>query len=351
MADGRVRLLYELHLTNVAPIPIEVVALDVYGDEGTVPLASYRGEALGKALVPAENVLVSVEPTDRGDKRGQIGEGHGAVIFIDLTLDGGVRVPMELRHRFTFDIKGNATLGRTINGLLVAVVRQPTAVLHAPLQGEGWIAFNALGAYDHRRAVAPVDGRMRTAQRFAIDWARLGPDGRLFHGDAKSNGNFYGYGAEVLAVADARVSDLRDSVPENVGATERSSRVVTVDSAVGNYLTLDLGSGRFALYAHLQPGSLKVKLGDHVNAGQVLARLGNSGNSDGPHLHFQLTDGNSPMASEGIPYELAVFTQLGVLGDQAAAVDKGQFWQPKAQEKPVVHRGEFPIDTAVVNFQ
>jgi hypothetical protein len=55
MADGRVRLLYELHLTNVAPIPIEVVALDVYGDEGTVPLASYRGEALGKALVPAEN--------------------------------------------------------------------------------------------------------------------------------------------------------------------------------------------------------------------------------------------------------------------------------------------------------
>lgn len=75
MVDGRVRLLYELHLTNVAPIPIEVVALDVYGDEGTVPLASYRGEALGKALVPAENVLVSVEPTDRGDKRGQIGDG------------------------------------------------------------------------------------------------------------------------------------------------------------------------------------------------------------------------------------------------------------------------------------
>ena len=99
IADGRTRLLYELHLTNVAPIPIEVVALDVYGDEGAVPLASYRGEALGKVLVPAENVLVSVEPTDRGDKRGQIGEGHGAVIFVDLMLDAGARVPMELRHR------------------------------------------------------------------------------------------------------------------------------------------------------------------------------------------------------------------------------------------------------------
>src|SRR5580658_9506999 len=143
-----------------------------------------------------------------------------------------------------------------------------------------------------------------------------------------------------------------DGLPDNVGATERSGRVVTVDSAVGNYLILDLGSGRFALYAHLQPGSLKVKLGDHVNAGQVLARLGNSGNSDAPHLHFQLTDGNSPMGSEGIPYELEVFTQLGVLGGgQEAALDKGQAWHPKAQEKPVVHRGEFPIDQAVVNFQ
>ena len=296
-------------------------------------------------------MLVSVEPTDRGDKRGQIGEGHGAVIFVDLMLDAGARVPVELRHRFTFDIKGNAALCRTINGPVVAVVRQPTPVLHAPLSGTAWIAFNALTSYDHRRALQAVDGRMRIAQRFAIDWMRLGPDGRLFHGDAKSDDNFYGYGAEVLAVADARVSDLRDGLPDNVGATERSSRVVTVDSAVGNHLTLDLGSGRFALYAHLQPGSLKVKLGDHVNAGQVLARLGNSGNSDAPHLHFQLTDGNSPMSSEGIPYELEVFTQLGVLGDQEGVLDKGQAWQPKAQEKPVVHRGEFPIDKAVVNFQ
>ena len=87
MADGRVYLLYELHLTNVAPIPIEVVSLDVFGDKGTAALASYRGEALGKVLVPAENLLVSLDPTDRGDKRGQIGEGHGAVIFVDLTLD------------------------------------------------------------------------------------------------------------------------------------------------------------------------------------------------------------------------------------------------------------------------
>ena len=140
-------------------------------------------------------------------------------------------------------------------------------------------------------------------------------------------------------------------MPENAGVTERSSRAVTVDSAVGNYLILDLGGERFALYAHLQPGSLKVKLGDHVSAGQALARLGNSGNSDAPHLHFQLTNGNSPLGSEGIPYELERFVQLGVSDNPDAMSDKGQAWRPKPQETRIVRRREFPIDNAVVSFE
>jgi murein DD-endopeptidase MepM/ murein hydrolase activator NlpD len=89
---------------------------------------------------------------------------------------------------------------------------------------------------------------------------------------------------------------------------------------------------------------LKVKLGDHVNAGQSLALLGNSGTSDAPHLPFQLTDGNSPASSEGIPYEFEKFTQLGILGDEEAVLDHGQSWQPKPREDSVAHRAEFPIN-------
>jgi Peptidase family M23 len=123
----------------------------------------------------------------------------------------------------------------------------------------------------------------------------------------------YSYGSEVLAVADARFSDLKDSFPDNIGLTERKSRAITLDNIVGNYVILDLGHGRFALYAHLQPGSLRVKVGDKVKTGQVLALVGNSGNSDAPHLHFQGTDANSPMGSEGVPYEFEIFTHLGVI--------------------------------------
>jgi murein DD-endopeptidase len=112
---------------------------------------------------------------------------------------------------------------------------------------------------------------------------QLGPDGRLFHGDAGSN--FYDYGAEVLAVADGRVSDLKEVFPDNDRSSERSKRAITLDNVFGNYVTP-------ALYAHLQPGNLRVKLGHTVKAGQLLALLGNSGNSDAPHLHFQLMDAN-----------------------------------------------------------
>ena len=150
-------------------------------------------------------------------------------------------------------------------------------------------------------------------------------------------------------MADARVSDLRDGIPDNNGSNERSERHITVDNAVGNYVILDLGHGHFAVYGHLQPGSLRIKIGDNVSAGQVLALLGNSGNSDAPHLHFHLVGANSPMASEGIPYEFATLTQLGVV-DDSKALDAGEPWRPKPTTTPVVHRREFPTDATVLAF-
>ncbi len=343
-ADGQSRLLYELHLTNFSPMAIELTGLEVLGGDDARPLASYRSEAL-------EKLLVAVGSTDTAAKVRAIGGGRTVVIFLDLKLDNGVRPPGELRHRLALSImrKDGTTIEKTVKGPTVAVVQEPATVLHAPLHGSGWVAFNALSNSDHRRSMVPVDGKVRIAQRFAIDWMRLGPDGRLFHGDSKSNANFYGYGSYVVAVADGRVSDLKDDLPENVGSNEPSTRTITLDNIAGNYLILDLGRGQFALYAHLQPGSLKVKLGDKVKAGEVLALLGNSGNSDAPHLHFHLMDASSPLGAEGLPYELDSFTQLGLI-DDPAVLDSGEAWRPQIQVAPVVHQREFPVDNAVATF-
>jgi murein DD-endopeptidase len=351
--NGRTALVYELHLTNYASLPIQVTDLEVFGDS-TNAVASYHEQALDKVMIPVEKLSSAVQLPSSAASAQTITEGHSVLIFVDILLDSGVATPRKLRHQFSFSVtrKNKAPYETTLVGPIVSVAQDVSPVLHAPLGGSRWIAFNAFSISanpDHRRALNAYDGKERIPQRFAIDWARIDSNGNLFHGDTKANENFYGYGAEVLAVADGRVSDLKDGLPDNVGSTERDNRTITLDNAFGNYVTLDLGHGRFAAYAHLQRHSFRVKLGDKVRAGQTLALLGNSGNSDGPHLHFQLVDANSPFGSEGIPYELETFTELGVVAD-SAALDAGQDWQPRPGERPVVHRREFPADNAVLIF-
>jgi len=83
-------------------------------------------------------------------------------------------------------------------------------------------------------------------------------------------------------------------------------------------VTVDIGSGTYALYAHLAPGSVKVKQGDRVRVGQILGKLGSSGNSDAPHLHFQIMDSASPFNTNGLPF---VFKQMNYQGHLDGSVD------------------------------
>lgn len=246
MANGHIHLLYELHLTNFASLPIELTRVEVWAD-GSSPLVSYEAQVLQDIAIPVEELSSVSSPAETKGGR-KIGEGHSAVIFFDLALDAAARVPHELRHRYFFSVarKNKPNYETAFDGPPMIVAGNPVPVLHAPLRGASWVAFNALGAKDHRRALNAVDGRERIPQRFAIDWGRLGPDGRLSHGKRDSNADFYSYGAEVLAVADGRISDARDGIPENVGTTERSERSITLDNVLGNYLVLDFGEGRYA---------------------------------------------------------------------------------------------------------
>lgn len=234
MADGRAHLLYELHLTNYAPLAIELTDIEVLGAEPKA-LASYRGKTLEKMVIPVEELSSAESPSENTGTQ-TIGEGHAVLIFFDLTLEVGMRPPAELRHRFSFSVarKNKANYETTFDGPAVNVVQQLAPVLNAPLHGPGWVAFNALGAEDHRRSLNAVDGQERIPQRFAIDWMQLGPDGRLFHGDKNSNANYYGYGTEVLAVADGQISDLKDGLPDNTGSTERSARAITMEFPINN---------------------------------------------------------------------------------------------------------------------
>jgi murein DD-endopeptidase MepM/ murein hydrolase activator NlpD len=75
----------------------------------------------------------------------------------------------------------------------------------------------------------------------------------------------------------------------------------SADAAAGDYVIINHGGGEYSLYAHLQPGSVRVKPGETVKAGQPIAKLGSSGNSTEPHLHFQVCDAPAALDCSGIP--------------------------------------------------
>jgi murein DD-endopeptidase MepM/ murein hydrolase activator NlpD len=211
------------------------------------------------------------------------------------------------------------------------------------LRGDGWLAAGGPSNTSfHRRAIMALDGKARIPQRFATDWSQLGEDGSPFHGE-RANTNFYAYGAEVLAVANGVVAEVKDGIPENLTADD-SAVPLTLETAGGNFVILDLGKGNFAMYSHLKPQSVRVRPGEKVRRGQVIGRLGNSGHSKGPHLHFQVTDGRSPFASEGVPYVFEAFEVQG------AITSSNGTWKPASNTKRDKRRMEIPIENAVVRF-
>ena len=152
-----------------------------------------------------------------------------------------------------------------------------------------------------------------------------------------------GSGAPVLAVADAVVAATRDGVAEVAAGQPRPP--VTLADATGNYIALQLGSGHYAFYEDLAPG-LPVKPGDRVRRGQVIARLGSTGQASRPHLHFHVADENSPMGAEGQPYLLAGARIIGAYSS-IADTEAGGPWRSASGQ---VRKSGLPPANSVIIF-
>jgi murein DD-endopeptidase MepM/ murein hydrolase activator NlpD len=152
-------------------------------------------------------------------------------------------------------------------------------------------------------------------------------------------------------VADARIASVVDGNPEQTPGT--FPEAITLAQADGNSVVLDLGGGRFALYAHLQPGSIRVHPGDRVQRGQVLGLVGNTGNSLAPHLHFHVMDGASPLDSNGLPYEIDAFEVTGHTPG-TAAFDAAEEHGTPVEIAPVSPAARvtnaLPLDQSIIRF-
>jgi hypothetical protein len=234
----------------------------------------------------------------------------------------------------------------------VAVDRRPVVSTGPPLRGAGYVsADSCCDASRHTRAALPVNGHVWLAQRFAVDWDQLDAQGRIYAGDREKLESYTIFGKPVIAVADAVVASVTDGLPEQTPGKYPTN--IPLDQADGNSVILDLGDQRYALYAHMQRGSIQVRVGERVKMGRLLGLVGNSGNSVAPHLHFQVTDRSSSLAANGLPYEMRDFQVTGKTSGTKAfdeAEEKGTplAIAPMSSVQPT--KGALPLDQLIISF-
>lgn len=171
--------------------------------------------------------------------------------------------------------------------------------LSLPFRGQWFVAWG--GNREDANKHVSVDDQRRAADLVIVD-----EKDKTHTGDGTKNSDYFAYGKEVLAVADGTVTTVVDGVPENAPGT--MNRYV----APGNFVIVKHTEKLYSLYAHLQPGSMRVSVGVKVKEGDVLGLCGNSGNSSEPHLHFQLQDGPGQSGSYGVE---PIFRDVEVIRD------------------------------------
>lgn len=307
-------LVYELHLQNFSAETLNLRGLQVLDADRLNPVAQFNEEQLAAQV--------------RGQR--QLAAGQAAIAFLCLAFPESTPVPAQLRHRILLAEGGMA------DGPAIGTRATQVRVLGQPLLGSGWSPDNNPSLHSHHRTgIWVADGIARLSRRYALDWKKYNPQGKSWSGDQRDVKAYHAYGEKVMAVADGVVIAAQNHYPDNIPRTAAGftpAIPLTLESVAGNRVVLDIGGGQFAYYAHLQPGSVRVKPGDRVKRGQWLAQIGNSGDAREPHLHFQVTDGPDILASEGLPH---VFERY------AMQREGGQ---------PEVRTQEYPMGKIVLDF-
>lgn len=341
--DDRTHLVYELSLTNFTSGTVtvdEVDEVDVVDPASGATVLTYAGATLASRLRPLG-----------GDGSGAaLTAGRNGTLFVHVPMAGGAPVPQRLTHRVAVTVAGQQAVEENVGATPVTQRRLP--VLGPPLRGEGYIVGDGCcDAVRHTRAQLPINGTPMLAQRFAIDYEQVGAGGRIYSGDKTNPASYRIFGEEIVAVADGTVVDSHDGEPEQVPGTYPTG--IPIDRADGNFVLLDIGDGNFVTFAHMQPGSVRVRPGDAVRRGDVLGLVGNTGNSVAPHLHIHVTDGPSPVGSQGLPYLVDRFTVTGRIVDTAAFDAAESDGTPVALVPGVPrtgHTGRLPTDMEIVDF-
>lgn len=336
--NGKLNLVYELHISKFSNFPLQIERIEILNSESSVSLIVFNEEEIIKRL-----------HVQGGKSRATtIDSGAIGFFYVDVALEN-LKLPAELVHKVTFQKPGQNDEQVLMYQVPITRVSQNSPlVLGPPLSGGPWAAvYDPSWERGHRRVIYTVDGQARIPGRFAIDFIKLDNDGRTAMGDKNMINNWYGYGDDVVAVANGIVLTTRDDFHESSTLSDHPK--YSPDQATGNYISIEIGKNQFVFYEHLKPGSIRVKPGQTVKKGDVIACLGFTGQTTGPHLHLHVADRDSPLGSEGIPFVFESFTLLGNYPD-FSDFEKIR-WQAQDTGADSTIINERPAPNSVVRFK
>jgi hypothetical protein len=305
VTDGTVHLAYELLLSNALSQSITLDAVAVVADGETLL------ELGGEELAP----WVRIYGGDPGSV--VMGPGQQALVWLDVVVPTMADVPASLSHEVS--IAPEEAIPPLVDTAMVEqiatteVIAKDPVVVGAPLKGERWLDGNSCcDVTPHRAAVNPINGALHVPERYAIDFVQLTEDDRVYDGPVDELSSYAYEGSEILAVGDGPVVSMVWDLPEQTPGANPSG--LAVEEYGGNHIVQDLGNGVYAFYAHLQPDNPKgLEVGQQLKKGETIALLGNSGNTDAPHLHFHLMDSPLPLASNGVAFAFEDFELQGTV--------------------------------------
>jgi hypothetical protein len=191
---------------------------------------------------------------------------------------------------------------------------EPKTDLHFPLRGTWWAIQAADWSDQHKQEVF--------SQTYAIDFVKLGPDNHFFAGGGRDLTDHYSWDQPVYATAGGKVAYVCYDMPDLMPGTPPDPAMFRGDPRriLGNAVAISHGNGEFSYFAHLQQLSLQVNEGELIRRGALIGRVGNSGHSPGPHLHFHLMQGPNLFLDQGLPLKFSHFSAGGQFYEQPITI-------------------------------
>lgn len=361
-SDDQFHVPYELTVLNFSPRPATVTSVETLAPDGTVVTSLAQEQVAARTMIVADysGSLLAQGSANAAAVPIAIPAGRTALLVLDDAYATRDAIPASVSHRIA------ATFGPAESGEGAIAVLWPDQVtqtggtvpiggaepiqIGAPLAGPGWaITAGCCTLNAHRNVILPVAGRINGAERFAVDVTRIdvqaaerGAEDVALSGDPTRNESYFSYGAPVLAVADATVVQVEKGVPDTPPGTLPLGPGYTLANLGGNSVVLQLGPDLYAVYFHLVPGSPTVQVGDSVTKGQAIAKLGNAGNSTGPHLHFQISRTPLIFSADSVPYVFDEFNVVGSLDPTSGSLTH--------DPAPGPRRAALPLALTVVDF-